>query len=545
MTDAARPLPLRMRPDLKISRERFGDRIYVVVKDPVGLRHYRFEEEEFAQLQLLDGHRTLEQLKSELERRFVPQQFPVEEISRFVGTLHQSSLAISDVGGQGRSLWQSARRKRRQAVLRQLRSPLSIRLPGFDPTRLLDALGPWVGWCYTKAAAMLFFVLALAAVGLVAVHFDAMQRRLPTFHQFFTPANILLLLLLTGTIKVVHELGHGLTCRRFGAECHELGLMFLIFAPCLYCNVSDAWRLPKRQRIAVSTAGIIVELILASLAVFGWWFSVPGIWNQLCLGVLVVSGISTVLINGNPLLRYDGYFILADLLETPNLAEKSSAVLRQFGRRLWFGDDRQVDLLVPTQGRGGFALYAVASFAYRGLLVGTIFFYLLDWSRPHRLENIARTVGLLSVAGLCGGMIVRLWQVGKALPGRPAKIQRRFGVVTLFTALLIATILVVPLPRRVWGTLEIEPHDARQVYVDVPGRLQSLHVRPGLRIESGTAHGADWKTSIWSESSSNSPDGLRSFVANLHLCESNVFKTSPPGNAFRRRRKSCKESNVR
>ena len=485
MTDAARPLPLRMRPDLLVSRERFGGRAYLIVKDPLALRHFRFEEEEFAQLELLDGRRTLEQLRTELERRFAPQQFPVEQIARFAGSLHQSALVVSDARGQGPALWERATKQRGRGFWRQLASPLSIRIRGFDPTRLLDALSPLVRWCYSKTALVAAGLLMMLALGLVAVHYDEMHRRLPTFQQFFTPSNLLLLLALTGAIKIIHELGHGLTCRHFGGECHELGLMFLVLAPCLYCNVSDAWRLPKWQRIAVSSAGILIEFVLASLAVFGWWFSAPGVWNQLCLGAVFVSGVSTLLINGNPLLRYDGYFILSDLVETPNLAEKATAVLRRAARRLWFGEDREPDLLVPTRHRGWFALYAVASFVYRCLLVGTIFFFLLEWARPYRLENVARTMGIISVGGLVGGLLMRLRNVGLELPGRSARQQRRFGLCTTVLSLTAAAILLIPWPQRVWGTLELEPHAARQIYVDVPGRLKSVAVRPGEVVRPG------------------------------------------------------------
>ena len=485
MTDAARPLPLRMRPDLLVSRERFGSRACVIVKDPLALRHFRFEEEEFAQLELLDGRRTLEELRSALERRFAPQQFPIEQIARFAGSLHQSALVVSDSREQGPALWERATKQRWRGIRRQLGSPLSIRIRGFDPTRLLDALCPWVRWCYSKAALTVAGLLMAAALGLVAVHYDEVQRRLPTYQQFFTPSNLLLLLALTGAIKVVHELGHGLTCRHFGGECHELGLMFLVLAPCLYCNVSDAWRLPKWQRIVVSSAGILVEFVLASLAVFGWWFSSPGVWNQLCLGAIFVSGVSTLLINGNPLLRYDGYFILSDLLETPNLAEKASAVLRRAARQVWFGEEREPDLLVPTRNQGWFALYAAASFAYRCLLAGTIFFFLLEWARPYRLENVARMMGIISVGGLTGGMLMRFWNVGREMPRRSARQQRRFGVCTAVLSLSAAAILLIPWPQRVWGTLELEPHAARHIYVNVPGRLKNVAVRAGETVQAG------------------------------------------------------------
>ena len=122
-----------------------------------------------------------------------------------------------------------------------------------------------------------------------------------------------------------------MTCIRLGGQCRELGLMLLVFTPCLYCEVSDAWTFPSKwQRIAVSAAGIIVEIVLAALAALVWCFSGPGLLHSLAFAVMVVCSVSTLLFNGNPLMRYDGYYVLADLLEVPNLAEQSRAVVARF-----------------------------------------------------------------------------------------------------------------------------------------------------------------------------------------------------------------------
>ena len=122
-------------------------------------------------------------------------------------------------------------------------------------------------------------------------------------------------------MKVIHEFGHGLSCKTFGGEVHEMGVLLLCFSPCLYCNVSDAWTLPSKwHRIIISFAGIYVELMIAAAATFVWWNSPSATFAQhLCLSLMVVCSVSTVVFNGNPLMRYDGYYVLADWLEIPNL----------------------------------------------------------------------------------------------------------------------------------------------------------------------------------------------------------------------------------
>lgn len=486
MPDASRPVPLRKRADLVINRETFGERTYVVVKDPLALKYFRLPEEEFALLELLDGSRTLGELQTALEARFAPQKFPPEEMSGFLASLHQGGLVVSDARGQGPQLLARRAKSRRREWLQKLVSPLSIRVRGIDPTRLFDILYPTVRWCFTAPALIAAACLMLAALGLIVVQYDEFQRKLPTFHQFFTPTNMLLLMALMGAIKVLHEFGHGLTCRHFGGECHELGLMFLVFAPCLYCNVSDAWRLSKRRRIAVSAAGMFVELVLASLAVFGWWFSGPGLFHQLCLGTMFVSGVSTLLVNGNPLLRYDGYFILSDLVETPNLAEKSTALVRSWLVRYGLGVDDKPEPLAPSRQRHWFALYAVASLVYRVLMSYGIYLFLMAWLRPYNLEVVARVFGLVSLGSFT---MMPAWRCFRFFSSSARRDRmRRVHVVgsSLGLAAMVLALVFVPLPQRVWGTLELEPRDVRRVYVDVPGRIVGETLQPGIQVKAGT-----------------------------------------------------------
>ncbi|MGH7128191.1 MAG: hemolysin D, partial [Planctomycetaceae bacterium] len=128
------------------------------------------------------------------------------------------------------------------------------------------------------------------------------------------------ILVALAVVKIGHELAHAAACKHFGGECHEMGLMLLVFTPCLYCNVSDAWMLPSKwHRAAVGAAGMYLEVVLAAACTFLWWFSTPGLFNTICLNTMFVCSVGTLLFNGNPLLRYDGYYIISELFEVPNL----------------------------------------------------------------------------------------------------------------------------------------------------------------------------------------------------------------------------------
>ena len=240
------------------------------------------------------------------------------------------------VPGQGRQLRKRRDERRRQQILGALSNVLCIRFKGIDPERVLDWLYPKVRWLFTRTALVICLLLAISALTLVLVEFEVFRSKLPGFYQFFRPTNALLLAVSLGFTKILHELGHGLTCKHFGGECHEIGIMILVLTPCMYCNVSDSWMLPSKwHRALIGAAGILVEVTLAAICTFIWWFTEPGLLHYLCLNVMFVSSVSTLLFNANPLLRYDGYYILSDIVEIPNLRQKASTILsRKMGD--WF-----------------------------------------------------------------------------------------------------------------------------------------------------------------------------------------------------------------
>ena len=292
--------------------------------------------------------------------------------------------------------------------------------------------------------------LGLSALILVTVQFHVFTSRLPAFHEFFSFDNALLLSITLGVTKVLHEFGHGMMCKHFGGECHEMGVMVLVLTPCLYCNVSDSWLLPNKwHRAAIGAGGMYVELVLASVATWIWWFSEPGLLNNLCLNTMFVCSVSTLIFNANPLLRYDGYYILSDITEIPNLRQKSTSVLsRKMGD--WFlGLEQPDDPFLPERNQIFFALYSVAAAIYQWVVVYSILFFLYHVFKPYRLEKIGQ---LLALASLWGLIVMPLYQLGKFfyVPGRLEKVKkvRMFASLAGVIAIVLAVFLV-PLPHSV------------------------------------------------------------------------------------------------
>ncbi len=484
---SSRPLSIKRRSDLSAKRQTYLGTAYWVVKEPVGLNYFRFQEEEFAILNMLDGQSSLDEIKDRYEEEFPPSKITVEEIARFVGNLYQSGLLIADVPGQGDQLKKRRFEKRKKELLAAVSNILAIRFKGIDPDRLLNWLYPKLAWYFTKAAVVFFCLLATTALMLVLIQWDVFQSKLPTFHEFFASENWIWLMLVLGVTKVCHEFGHGLSCKHFGGECHEIGVMILVLTPCLYCNVSDSWMLPNKwHRAAIGAAGMYVEICIASVCTFIWWFSDSGtLLNQLCLSVMFVSSVSTIMFNGNPLLRYDGYYILADIMEIPNMRQKATSILSRKMAEWCLGIEQPDDPFLPQRNQWAFALYTVASVAYRWFVVIMILKFLYKVFEPYGLQVLGQAILLGSLYGL---LVQPFWNLYKfmSVPGRLQEVKKVRMYATLgVIAAIVGVIVFVPLPYSVVCPVQVQPHNASHVYVEVAGTLTKPRVKPGDWVEQG------------------------------------------------------------
>ncbi len=409
----------------------------------------------------------------------------MQDLQQFVGMLHRSGLVISQASGQGRQLRRRGDEKKKKETLGKLANIFALRFRGIDPERILNFLNPFTWWIFTLPALILIAMFGLSALTLVLVNFQEFRTKLPTFEQFFAAHNWIYLGATMGIVKILHEFGHGLSCKRYGGECHEMGFMFLVFTPCLYCNVSDSWMLPNKwHRVFIGAAGMYVELILASIATYLWWFSTPGMFNFLCLSVMFICSVSTVVFNGNPLLRFDGYYILMDVLEIPNLRQKATEILKRWFQQYCLGLELQENPFLPQKRQFWFAFYTIASVIYRWVVVFSIMMFLMKVLEPYGLQALGR---LIAFSGLAGMIIQPLWSIIKFFrtPGKASKMKRKNVLTSLaVAAALIAMVVWVPLPFHVDCAVEIQPRDAKQVFAMVPGRLVTWNKKPGDFVQA-------------------------------------------------------------
>jgi putative peptide zinc metalloprotease protein len=486
-SDLKRTLKARMRSDLVVNQQRHAGQLFYILKDPVSLKYYRFRPEEYFLLSQLDGEKDLYDVQHAFVAEFSPQRLAIEDLERFVRQLLDAGVAVVDSPLAGKRLYERHRQRKFQKVKSTLSNFMYIRIPLFDPERILDRMLKWFGFLFTLP----FFFVACAfwasAGLLILCNWDQFMAKLPSFQDFFQVQNIFWLWCSIGVVKVLHEFGHGLSCKKFGGEVHEMGFMLLVFSPALYCNVTDAWMLPNRwHRVIIGAAGIYVELLIAAAAAWIWWFSEPGMLNFICLSTIVVCSVSTVLFNGNPLMKFDGYYIVSDLLEIPNLRERSNKYLGNLASKAVFGVEAQPDSYAPGGRRWPFAVYAVAAYVYKWVVALGIIYFFYTFMKPYKLEIIGVMLAWFAVATM---VVLPIVQTSKLLrrQWREMKVKTARMVAGLTAAgVILAAVLLAPFPMRVDLPMVVEPRDAAAMYVQAAGRLVELRVKDGEIVSGGT-----------------------------------------------------------
>ncbi len=481
-----RPIPLATRDDLEIvPMELRGQRMYVVA-DPLSMEHHRLNEQEMALLNWIDGSNSAVDIQLLFHTRFAPYQIELREIEAYLVQFHEKNLLQSCQRGLGWHLQQKSKNRSYRKAFAQAKSLLSFRFRGCNPAPLLTWLAPRFGWLFSRGAVLVGFLIMISAAIWLAMHGREFQSRLPKLQEFFSPANWLGLAAVVVAIKILHELAHGIVATRYGGRCHELGVSLLLFMPTLYVNTSGTWKLPNKwQRIAIAGAGMYVELLLASLATWMWWYARPGVVQYTALNVMASCSLSTLLINGNPLLKFDGYFMLSDWLEIPNLQERANRCFRDTFVRCGLGVREDGEFLASDRTKGILLLYASAAYAFRFVVLYGIARALCGSGQSVGLDAIARLFIAFSFAALfaapCIAVVRFFW-----MPSRRSEIEviRRNGWI-MATGLIGLLLLIVPVPSVIVSECVLEPRQLCTVYGESDGVLDRTLVDSGAWVESG------------------------------------------------------------
>lgn len=480
------PLALRCRPDLIESTLRSQGETAFVVKDPVALKYFRLREAEAALLRLVDGNRSIADICDRLKFQFPAVTVDENQVHLAIQGFHRQGLLISNSINQGRVFEKRKKERDRKQIGQLFSSILAIRFPGVNPTSFLDFTYPLIKWIFHPLSVIICMVFLLSAVSIVLGNMEEFYSSLPKVSSFFAISNLPFLALTIFITKTVHELGHAFVCKHFGAECHSIGFMLLVLSPAAYCDTSDSWMIPsKRKRILIAAAGMFFELLLAAAATFIWWYTEPNWLHFFCMNLIIVSSVTTILFNANPLLRYDGYYILSDVLEIPNLAQKSRMALLSWLRQLALGLPKIKGEIVPNQQRILFVIYSIAAFFYRWFILAVIYWFLIVFFETNQVAAVGYLLVSVSLGWTLAQparQLVKFFRV----PGRMRQIKtpRLLATVTLL-AVIAWFICLVPLKRQVAATFVVEPANFKNLFVETPGILRDVYVKPGDSVNRG------------------------------------------------------------
>ncbi len=367
----------RLPSHAQLHRHQYRGQLWYVLQDRSNERFHRFSPAAYAFIGLMDGQRTVQDIW-ELSSTKMGDEAPTQpEVVQLLSQLHAADVLQCDIPPDIAELLHRHERTQQKKWQRRAMSIFAWQFPLFDPERLLQTfvslVRPFFGW----AGAVLWLCIVTPAVLIGAAHWSDLTANI--IDRMTTPQNLLLLWLLFPIIKALHEFGHAFAVKVFGGEVHEMGIMLLVFSPVPYVDASASSAFPSKwQRAIVGAAGMIVELVIASVAMFVWVSVEPGTVRMLAYNTIVIAGISTVMFNANPLLRFDGYYILADLIEIPNLRQRGNTYLGYLCERYLFGlAEAPVPQAAPGE-RTWFVGYSVTSFIYRVLVVFAILMFLTD-----------------------------------------------------------------------------------------------------------------------------------------------------------------------
>ncbi|MFG0262532.1 MAG: HlyD family efflux transporter periplasmic adaptor subunit [Novipirellula sp. JB048] len=480
-------IAVRARADLVAVQTRHRNESAYVLKDPVAMRYHRLRPDEYFVLVRLDGTRSFDDLRHEYERTFYPQRVSPRELNQLLFRFHQSGLTVSDAINQGERLAERRVKEQRQRWLQQFSSLLFIRFPGVDPEPLLRRLYPWVRPLLSPLALVVAIGLCVSAAGVLLVRWPVFTAEFPTIGVWLRFDSILILASVIGATKVLHELGHAVVCKHFGGECHQIGPMLLVFTPALYCDTSDSWMLVNRfHRAAVGLAGIATEVILAAIATWVWTLTAEGLVHSIAMNVMLVCGVSTVLFNANPLLRYDGYYVLSDLCDIANLGERSRRLLASVWNRWVLGVADTPDETLTPLGRSGMIFYAIAAALYRWSLTLLILWFVSLMLRPYGLESIGRLLTGVAILGMLYTGVQSPFRFFRN-PARRAQVRARRVLFSVTGLMLLVSAACWPLPSSISTTARVTPRQQTSIYISTPGVLESLEAQPGDTVDQGDA----------------------------------------------------------
>ena len=463
----------RLRATVQVFRQHFRGQMWHVVQDPSSNQFSRLTESAYHFVALLDGRRTIAdswQICNDELGDAAPTQ---GEAIQLLGQLYAANLIQAELPVDAEGLFNRYKKRVNREVKGYLTNLLFIRIPLFDPDNILNEFLPAVGWAFSWIGATLLAMLISVAGYFVIGRADELVS---SAKNILDPSGLPLLFVSFWMVKIIHEFGHCFSCKKFGkesgtgGEVHTLGVMFLVFTPLPYMDASSSWAFRQKwHRVIVGMGGMLVELVVASLAAIVWAYTSPGTVHAIAYNIMFIASVSTLLFNANPLLRFDGYYILSDILEIPNLNPRSKQYLYYLVRKYAWGV-KNARCPAHTHGeRVWFVFYGIASTLYRVVIVTGILLFITS-----QLPFIGM---IFAGVAIFGWVFVPIGKLIKYLTTNSELMRTRgraMGSVVGTLVLIVISVGIIPAPDRNKIEGVVEPVELAFVYPLADGFIQEV-----------------------------------------------------------------------
>jgi len=470
----------RLRSHVVINRHIYRGAVWYVVQDDATGRYHRFTPQAYCLIGLMDGYRTLDDLWHSAGEQLGDDMPSQDEVIQLLSQLYRVDVIQTDVIPDIGELNKRRRKGKPNHLLAAIKSPMAVKLPLIDPEPFLSRTAGLSRWIFNPITGLVWLFCVGWALTQAAYHWPQLTENLSD--RVLAVENLFLIWLVYPIVKLIHEFGHAYAVKRWGGEVHEMGVMFLIFMPIPYVDASASAAFhSKYQRMLVAAAGILVEAFIAAVAMWVWVSVEPGIVRSIAFNTLLISGVSTLLFNGNPLLRFDAYYTLSDYLEIPNLASRGTRQVTYLFKRylLDFGDSA----ISPAYSKGEsywLFFYSVISFIYRVFITFTIVLFVAS-----QLFFIGIFLAFLSLYNMFGKPtygVIKFLIMDRSVRQKRARVMLSVSALVAIVALLL---FVIPIPKMtvVHGVVSA-PYESR-VLAGSSGFLSKLVVTPGSIVKAG------------------------------------------------------------
>lgn len=469
----------QLRPHTKLHRHQYRGDIWYVLEDGSSGQYHRFGRAAHHIIGRMNGSRDVQTLWEDANTAFGDEAPVQDEIIHLLGQLHLIDALQTNIAPDIDELFRRSERIEREQWQGRIKNPLAVRLSLFDPDRFLNRTLPKVRALYTRPFFFVWCAIVLLGIAQAGVNWETLVTTAQ--EQALAPGNLVLMALIYPFIKLLHELAHGYAAKLYGGEVHEMGVMFLVFMPVPYVDASAATALRDRKmRMLVGAAAIMVELLLAALALLLWLVVEPGLVSTLCFNVMLLGGVSTVVFNGNPLLRFDGYYVMADAVGIPNLGQRANRYVTYLTQRYLLGMRLAQSPVTSGGERPWFVAYSLASFAYRMVLLGTICFYLLEHFFVVGVLLAAWAV-YSQIAAPLGKQLRFLLADASLRHNRPRALLASWVCATA----VVGLVALYPVSSLTRFEGVVQPPERSQLVVQTDGFVETLLARPGSTVAAG------------------------------------------------------------